>query len=195
MAELLAGVLVTAAVLVAILEPLFRQSKVHPPVPVSDSESADEEVELEESDSPRIQALLALKEIEFDRATGKLSDEDYADLKTKYSVAAVAAMKEEEEEEEGAVVASNEAAAEVSAAERAAETSGDPVELAVRRARAKLQKECSSCGPRPEGGAVFCSTCGRSLKDPDSGARCWLCGQLLPENAKFCSSCGGEVAA
>jgi hypothetical protein len=43
--------------------------------------------------------LLALKEIEFDRATGKLSDDDYAALKAKYSKVAIAAIEAEEAEE------------------------------------------------------------------------------------------------
>ena len=186
MAELLAGVLVTAAALVAILEPLFRQPNANVPVPAADSSSADEEFELEESDSPRIRALLALKEIEFDRATGKLSETDYAELKAKYSVAAVAAIEEEESTEGPAVEA---------AAEQTGAVTGDPVELAVQRARAKLKKACPKCGPRPEAGAVFCSSCGRSLANQNSPPRCWLCGEVLPKNAKFCSGCGGEVAA
>ena len=45
--------------------------------------------ELEET--ARGQALIALKEIEFDRATGKLSDEDYAALTARYAAAALGA--------------------------------------------------------------------------------------------------------
>jgi hypothetical protein len=40
-------------------------------------------------DTPRGQALLALKEIEFDRATGKLSDADYEELKARYTARAL----------------------------------------------------------------------------------------------------------
>ena len=40
-------------------------------------------------------ALLALKEIEFDRETGKLSDEDYEMLKERYSAEALDALAEE----------------------------------------------------------------------------------------------------
>src|ERR1051325_1963030 len=38
-------------------------------------------------------AITALREIEFDRVTGKLSDVDYAQLKTRYTQAAVNAMR------------------------------------------------------------------------------------------------------
>jgi hypothetical protein len=47
---------------------------------------------LEPEETARGRALLALKEIEFDRATAKLSDEDYAMLKTRYEAAAVATL-------------------------------------------------------------------------------------------------------
>ena len=48
-------------------------------------------------DSPRIsnrnQAIDALREIEFDRATGKLSDVDYDSLKASYTERALAEMR------------------------------------------------------------------------------------------------------
>jgi len=40
------------------------------------------------------QAIDALREIEFDRATGKLSDADYDALKASYTSAAITAMRE-----------------------------------------------------------------------------------------------------
>lgn len=39
-------------------------------------------------------AVDALREIEFDHATGKLSDTDYAELKSSYTLSAVAAMRD-----------------------------------------------------------------------------------------------------
>ena len=38
----------------------------------------------------------------------------------------------------------------------------DPVEAEIRRARAQL-RVCPSCGPRPESGARYCSSCGAAL--------------------------------
>lgn len=40
-------------------------------------------------------AVDALREIEFDHVTGKLSDKDYAELKSTYTQTAVAAMRQE----------------------------------------------------------------------------------------------------
>ena len=83
MIELLAAGLIGAALLWLVLQPIVAPSLAAP-------------VELDPPDpeeTPRGQALLALKEIEFDRATGKLSDEDYAGLKAKYSAVAIAALE------------------------------------------------------------------------------------------------------
>ncbi|HEY8310087.1 MAG TPA: hypothetical protein VIG47_05990, partial [Gemmatimonadaceae bacterium] len=45
-------------------------------------------------------AVDALREIEFDHVTGKLSDTDYAELKSSYTQSAVAAMRGKEAEQE-----------------------------------------------------------------------------------------------
>ncbi|HEY7899362.1 MAG TPA: hypothetical protein VIC03_13200 [Gemmatimonadaceae bacterium] len=44
-------------------------------------------------------AVDALREIEFDHVTGKLSDKDYAELKSAYTQTAVAAMRERDDGE------------------------------------------------------------------------------------------------
>jgi hypothetical protein len=83
-------------------------------------------------------AVAALREIEFDHATGKLSELDYAALKTQYTSEAVAAM-------------------------RARETGADDAaEAEIRRARAQT-RVCPVCGPRPEPAARYCSRCGAAL--------------------------------
>lgn len=84
-------------------------------------------------------AVAALREIEFDHATGKLSDADYATLKARYTVDAVAALR---------------------TATRA--TDDDRAEAAVQRVRSQTRR-CAACGPRPEPGATYCSSCGAVL--------------------------------
>jgi hypothetical protein len=141
MLELVAGVAVAIAALTLVLEPLVRRAGQN-----DTSIGLPDEPEftpLEESESPKVQALLALKEIEFDRATGKLSEEDYAELKARYGRAALAAM---DGESQAAVVAQGD----------------DPAEAMIRAARAGL-RVCPACGPRPEATAQFCSECGRPL--------------------------------
>ena len=156
------------------LEPLIRPPSSLPGVPETDF------VELEETDSPKIKALLALREIEFDRATGKLSDEDYEELKTKYGRMALQAIDDAEHD---AVQPDD------------LSESGDVAEIAVARARSRKSAECVQCGTRPESGAIFCSDCGRSLLKGDAAPRCWACGSDLPSNAHFCAECGFSLSA
>jgi hypothetical protein len=145
MLELLAGVAVAVAALALILEPLVRPRA---PAPAADGSDEDDEIPLEESASPKVQALLALKEIEFDRATGKLSDEDFERLRARYARAALTALDAETEHD--ALVAT-------------AATEDDPAEALIRAARSAMAV-CPTCGPRPESSAAFCSECGRQLQ-------------------------------
>ncbi len=135
MLELIAGVIVALVALALVLEPLLAKEP-SPPSPVEPDVTS-----IEESESPKIRALLALKEIEFDRATGKLSDEDYAGLKAKYSAEAVEEIRRED----------------VAGAAGAAD---DAAEHAVQLAKHAALVVCPACGPRPEPAAVFCSRCG-----------------------------------
>ena len=117
-------------------------------------------------------AVQALREIEFDRETGKLSDADYTELKARYTQAAVDAMRRRE------------AAGPVRAA-----PSDDELEAAIRAYR--MGSACPDCGPRPEPDAAFCSSCGRYLRD-----RCAGCGAPVGESdARFCTNCGERLAA
>src|SRR5512138_779983 len=84
--EIIAAMVVGLAAVWLILQPLLapgppRTAVFEPPDP---------------EETPKGLALAALKEIEFDRETGKLSDEDYAYLKTKYTGAALEALRAEE---------------------------------------------------------------------------------------------------
>jgi hypothetical protein len=171
MLELIAGVIVAFVAVALVLEPLFS-ARGAGPVAASPTDEIDF-TDIEESESAKVQALLALKEIEFDRATGKLSDEDYAALKTKYSKVALAAIEDEEQEE----------------LDMAAE---DVAEELIKRAAAGRGNVCPSCGPRPEADAAFCSNCGRKLEVAGSqgGSFCGECGNALPQGAKFCGECG-----
>ena len=116
-------------------------------------------------------AIVALREIEFDRATGKLSDTDYAELKSRYTARALAAMRARGES-------------------GAAASPEDLVEATVLAYRARL-KSCARCGPRPEPDAVYCSNCGSYLDE-----KCAGCGRVVEEaGAAFCAGCGRQLAA
>lgn len=119
--------------------------------------------------APEQDAVVALREIEFDRVTGKLSDADYDELKTRYTERALSSLR---------------------AGATGAPPAEDAAEAAVMALRARL-RSCATCGPRPEPDAVYCSSCGSFLP----GA-CTSCGATVSEpGASFCTSCGRRLAA
>jgi Double zinc ribbon len=123
--------------------------------------------------SEEVPAVVALREIEFDRATGKLSDADYVQLKEQYTQEALAAMRSG-----GAVPLEGPPVVE------------DEIEAIIMAYR-REHPECSSCGPRPEIDAIFCSTCGRYL-----AGSCSRCSAHIDESgARFCAACGHSLAA
>lgn len=159
MLPLIVGTLLAVGALGYVLFPLLAG-----PVPLGRRRMPRQRAGARESEH---EAIVALREIEFDRVTGKLSDADYAELKTRYTQRALEAMR---------------------AGDPAA--SDDAIEAAVLSYRARLQR-CVECGPRPESDALYCSNCGRYLP----GA-CAACGATIAQaGAAFCGTCGGRLAA
>ena len=169
LAEVVAAVLLGALALWLVLWPMFTRMPSRPrPVEPPDPE-----------ETARGVALTALKEIEFDRETGKLSDEDYRLLKEKYTAQALEALRAEQQE-----VAPDDVEALIAHRVRALRSAAASAPPGAR--------VCATCGPRPEPDAVFCSTCGGSLPAP---AACARCGTPLSADSRFCEGCGSRVAA
>jgi len=173
MLELIAGILLAAGAVYFVLRPILRPEMTgignRESGIVSEGEDPDDDF------SSRAVALRALKEIEFDRATGKLSDADYDNLKTKYTTEALVALRLEQpgsEMRDAGGVAS-------AAASHPASRIPHPV--------------CPNHGPRPETDALFCSECGRRLAT--APGYCARCGTGLEHDAHYCQSCGARVAA
>jgi len=125
--ELAAAFLLAILALWLVVGPLTRSGPVvelEDPVPLEETR--------------RGQALVALNEIEFDHATGKLSDDDFADLRNRHGKQALAMIAAED---------------------------GSNAEQLVARRLDGLERGlvCAQCGPRPEPDAAYCSTCGRPL--------------------------------
>ncbi len=155
------GAAIAAVALVFVLLPLLNGEGVLHSARSAREQAAD--------DHHRAGAIQALREIEFDRATGKLSDSDYAELKASYTAKAVTELR---------------------ASDAAADAAADPVEALVRAARSRAAG-CGGCGEiPPEVDAVYCSTCGHYLR-----GWCGQCGESITgAGARFCTSCGWRVA-
>ena len=165
MLELILGVLLAAGATYYVLIPILR-----PPQESANRGTADDEGDDPADDMrPQAVALRALKEIEFDRATGKLSDTDYDQLKAKYTQEALAALREE-----------------------AGVRSLEPGVKPAPDSRLPTPR-CPEHGARPESDAVFCSECGRRLGTAQG--YCARCGTALDDDARYCNRCGARVAA
>jgi len=164
MIPLIIGTVLAIAAMGWVLAPLFRADAGAATVPHAPPRP--------DVPARRERAVDALREIEFDRATGKLSDSDYEMLKERYTRQAVAAMRSES---------------------GAAAVDESEIEAAIRRAR-EAQASLPSCavhGPRPEPDALYCSECGRFL-----GGACANCGATpSAPGARFCEGCGHRLAA
>ncbi len=167
MTALLLGTLLALVALGFVLHPIFFPPRAAAPArPLAPPEPARQA-------SEKDLAVAALREIEFDRATGKLSESDYAQLKQRYTDRALTAMRREE----GAAAATAAAPA-------------DEIEAAVLAYRLR-RPDCAVHGPRPEPDALFCSECGRWL----AGA-CTHCGAPVTDaGARFCPECGKGLGA
>jgi len=135
--EIVASTLLGFIVIGLVLGPLFSSPS---PADASLLEPLDPE------ETRRGVALIALKEIDFDRATGKLSDGDYETLKTRYTREALEAMREDD--------ATGPDAVEALIAERV-------------RGLAAGVRYCTACGKPLEGGIRFCTECGERVGAPD----------------------------
>ena len=132
--ELLAMLALLAVIGALILWPLLRRPDTvadrvpPPPTDVGKAKSA---------------ALSAIRELEFDYQTGKISPEDYAQLRARYEAKAVDAMTRPE---------SSPTLPDVD----------EQIEAAIRAARAT--RTCSTCGQTLPQSARFCPACGAPVK-------------------------------
>jgi hypothetical protein len=179
---LIIGTAIALAAVAYVLVPLFGEDqpsaprRSEPPRLPSDAEATD----------PRqTTAITALREIEFDRATGKLSAADYETLKARYTAEALATMRAAENVR--LATEPNSPAGTPSVTTESADALAEEMILRYRRATTS----CATCGPRPEPDAVYCSSCGRYLP-----GRCGACGaEVAQVGARFCASCGRSLAA
>ena len=84
---------------------------------------------------------MAIKDLEFDYSTGKLSEEDYADLREKFSAEAATVIAEVEVMRSG----------------------GQPEAKSTATATIEPDSSCAACGFTYEPGDKFCQSCGADI--------------------------------
>lgn len=129
--------------------------------------------------SKKGEVYVAIKDMDFDYMTGKLSKEDYEELRNKYRLKALHIMKEMDEKK----------------GTGAKETEEDLEEeiLSLRRGNKTKEGEriCSSCGSPIHSDDKFCASCGSQASFSLS---CRKCKERIGEGDKFCSFCGEKIA-
>ena len=130
--------LITALSFAFIAYPFFRSRLA--------SSAADpaENDRLQELNSRKDTTYSMLKELEFDRQSGILTEEDYKDLEARYKGKAISILKDID----------------------SLAKDGDPedaIEKEVMSMRRSSERFCPQCGERRQSGDRFCSKCGTNL--------------------------------
>lgn len=158
---IVAGLLLAITAVLLVLEPVLRAAAGKPvelAVPLFvDSDDDDDPLQRR-----RDRALAALREIEFDKATGKLSDDDFQRMHAAFQAEALEAIRAVDEAAQLRPVAVPAAVASPSGAGDA-----DAVERLIAEARVaareRKQRFCAECGAPLEGSGRFCVECGTAV--------------------------------
>lgn len=133
---ILAALLLTGLTLGYVLYPFFGRGQP--------AAASVEDEQLEELRSKRDTTYAMLKEIEFDRESGILSEKDSRELEVRYRQKAIGILKEMDHLAEDGDVARE-------------------IERRIRELRRGKARFCSQCGAGLTPGDRFCSQCGQSL--------------------------------
>lgn len=123
---------------------------------------------LAELEAKKERAYSALKEIEFDFRTGKLSEEDYRELEEQYRIQALRLLRE------------------IDLAGAGGNGRGEAPRAESALGGAALA--CWNCGVAIRAGDRFCERCGNPLD-----RICPKCGERYEKGDRFCSGCGEPV--
>ncbi len=146
MMVLLGAVLVAAAVVLYVVQPVFSGERA----PLA---SLDEE--FTEAEARRHLSLVALRDVEYDFATGKVDERDYRRLRDELAREALAALREVRRSREQAGDAAPEPDLATDDLER---------EIAAYRTALRAGTLCDACGSPNAAEARFCAACGKPLE-------------------------------
>jgi hypothetical protein len=143
----------------------------------------------------------ALKDAEFDRETGKLTEEDYQAVRTRAMAEAAGVLRQLDHltpeaeaaldaEIEAEVARLREGAAQPVAPDLAAAVDAEIAALAKRTVPPRYKLACPDCGQPYQPGDAFCAACGASLADA-----CPQCGALHRPGDAYCTRCGAPLTS
>ena len=127
-----------------------------------------ETLALRDLEEKKARLYTAIKDLDFEKDSGKVSSVDYESARRDYLAQAADVMARIDD----------------LAAEKTTSSEEEPAQKKV------SPRACSACGEANSKNAKFCIGCGRTFE-----FNCSRCGESLPERAKFCSECGHKVTS
>jgi RNA polymerase subunit RPABC4/transcription elongation factor Spt4 len=173
------SLLMAFAALLAVAHPILARTPGSEPAATSAEETIDELV------AQRDAVFQALRELRFDHAVGKITDEDYVAFEGSLKQTAADSLRALDEWEARADMEVEPDIERIVAARAALVASGGIA--------------CPNCG-RPAGPEdKFCGSCGAPLPEVPVPAEvaqaCPNCGRLFEPGDRFCAECGQELPA
>ncbi len=152
--SILIGLLLFAATIPIVIKPLLNQKRLKPAMAGSAKVSSADQHQA---------SLLALRDLEFDHRTGKVTDEDYASLRA--NLLAQAAVTIDAQDKRSVDL---DALIEQAVRSRRQTPVDSLIEEAIRRRRknqveAQAVNLCPKCGRKARADDRFCAGCGASL--------------------------------
>ena len=114
-----------------------------------------------------------IHDLDFEKASGKISEDDYETSRDNY-LAQVAAVMEKLDA--------------LAAPEKTASTKTKKPAKRQPRQESEDARACASCGELNPKGSNFCLECGKPFN-----LTCASCGEGVPAKARFCNTCGAKV--
>lgn len=147
---------------------LVVASVVYVSLPLRQKQLKDRNILTGESQKKRQReaVLTALRDLDFDFKTGKISDEDYQPLRAQLVAEAAQYIEAEEKEAEQLEAL-----------------------IQARRAGRRQNGTCQHCGAAMQADQRFCAKCGSAAKNES----CPSCGKEIHTGDLFCTSCGTKV--
>lgn len=165
------AILLSAVALFAVAYPIVLRAGSTQPAAASAQEA------LEELLAQREAAFQALRELNFDRQVGKITDEDFIAFEANLKLHAADVLRALDRWEAEADAGLD-----------------DALEQAVRARRAALRSgsACPACGRPVAADDKFCPACGAALTAPLPAASpaCPRCGRPAEPGDRFCAGCG-----
>ena len=153
-----------AIVVAFVLYPVFTEATAGAPAEFNEAESA-----LADLRDKKAMLYEVIQDLDFEKASGKISEDDYETSRDNY-LAQVAAVMEKLDA--------------VATSEKPPQAKKQPPQ------KSKDTRACASCSELNPKGSNFCLECGKPF-----ALTCASCGKSSPAKARFCNACGEKVSA